>query len=124
MRSRGFTLLEVVFTVGVLGLTLLTLVSLVLHVSRSAAEQRQTQLALRAAERRVETLRASGLGTAPPAFDVDGLAPPGSDPDGRCGRIVAEPEGGSRLVPVTVRVDWQGVGGDRSIEIHCLLENR
>ncbi len=76
-----------------------------------------------------------GPGTAPGSgFVVESLAPQLEDADGLVGRILlpvlvdravepADRLGDYELLPVRVRVEWRGMGGDRSVEVQAVLRN-
>jgi type II secretory pathway pseudopilin PulG len=105
--TSGFTYVEVMISVAILSMALLGLLATILNVSRMNAVLREDILAMRAAEKVVETMRGTefakifatfngtpgddpppGPGTAAgPHFDVEGLIPKRDDADGKCGRI-------------------------------------
>lgn len=171
---NGFTILEIMFAVSVLAVGLVGLLSVILHLGRLNAINRENLAAMRAAEKMVETLRntefdqvfpsynglpaddpAPGPGTAPgPHFDVPGLVPQAGDADRKCGRILfpadatgagllettSDPElmmprdlnengvvepvpilSDFKLLPVTVRIEWQGISGPRTLVYRALL---
>lgn len=102
----GFTVVEVLITLTILLVALRITVQTLASVNRLSPANRETAIATQAAQSALEELRVipfstlfalyndlpdddpGGIGTAPGAsFDVPGLQPRGTDPDGRVGRI-------------------------------------
>lgn len=178
--ETGFTLLEILISLGILAVALLGLMSAIMASSNAQEAAREQALAVNAARSILDQMRASGdfveifrryntsssddaglTGPVPgAAFDVDGLVPVGTDSDQRVGRIVLPqdeftPEilqedsdftvfgvtGGMdlngngsvadaidpglgeeyTLLPVRIIVEWNGIKGFTSTEIHTIL---
>jgi prepilin-type N-terminal cleavage/methylation domain-containing protein len=136
-RRAGFTLLELMTGTTILAVSLLSMLGLVgasYGVSRSAHEQTQAR---EAAVRKLEQIRELARSnfsqllttySASPTngarnFAVGSLAPVPGDADGMPGQVTVTPSavGGTKLVDVTVRIDWRGTNGNRSFQIDSRL---
>jgi len=169
--AAGFGLLEILIAVAVFLVAFGALTSSLVASSRLVHGNRESTLALEAAQSAVARLRGvpfgevfarfnadpsddpGGFGTAPgSAFAVRGLDPRRGDEDGLCGELQFPGDGwslredeldrglgmprdlsgdaavdqddhrdGYTVLPVRVRVDWQGQGGRRRLEFVTTL---
>lgn len=168
---RGLTLVEITVSLAVLTVSVYLLSSTITSVLVHAESKQERTLAVDAAMNQLELMRSlpfeelfslynadaaddpGGPGTAPgPHFEVRGLAPRDSDPDGFVGQVVLPSEtsylrenaaltalsmprdlngdvmidgedhaGDYILLPVLVRIEWDGRVGRRSFEMSTLL---
>jgi len=120
---RGFSLIEVVCALAVLGIGLMAVAGLQMSAVRNNSTGNEMTAALMLAEARLETLKNTGdITTLPPGpitesgLDFDG------QPGGMYERIttVSNPLGGgfSRRIEVTVR--WGRLAGSRSVTLSTL----
>ena len=166
-RSAGFTLIELLTAVTILVFGIGALISMVAATSAANQLNRETAMAIAAAQGAIERLRAApfeeafalynadgdddpdGADTAPGAgFDIRGLEAQAGDADGLPGEIVmpaagpelwededlplfglprdlnmddvvdaADHSGDYRVLPVLIRVQWQGRTGPRRIQL-------
>lgn len=122
-RRRGFTLVEVVVSMGVLVAGILGLGSALVLSVRSSEVSAQRAAALVAATAQLESLLASAategedVRAAPRTFPVAGLAPipPAADPG-----TVAVTTCEGQLVRISVAVEWRGALGPDAVRLSTM----
>jgi prepilin-type N-terminal cleavage/methylation domain-containing protein len=109
-NQRGFTLVEIVITLLVIGMIIVGLSTLFITLQRVQAQATYTEIANRAAQRQVESLRNSSYNNLTPGEDIsftDEL--PNTLPSGATGNVeVTEPTQGLRKVDVSVTYEYAG----------------
>ena len=123
-NPRGFSLIEVVCALAVLGIGLLAVAGLQMSAVRNNSTGNEMTIALMLAERRIETLKnTDDLSTLPLTITESGIDADGQ-PGGMYDRIttVGNTLGGnfSRQIEVTVR--WRRLVGSRSLTLSTLTQ--
>lgn len=120
-NQRGFTLAEIVITIVVIGVVMGGLGSLFVNIQRIQAQALFTEVANRAAQRQVESLRNSSYNSLTPGETIDFTDElPDSLPTGATGTVVVtEPIAGLRKVDVTVAYDYSGT--ERQVSLSSLI---
>jgi type II secretory pathway pseudopilin PulG len=127
-RDGGFTLLEVIAAAGILGAGILAVAHIAVDATNLEQSIRETEVANAVLDREMQVIEASsflslrtlhdGRGFAASAEGRTLQAVPG-DADGLPGSVAVTlpnpPNDASRLVDVTVTLDWRGHGGVRSM---------
>jgi prepilin-type N-terminal cleavage/methylation domain-containing protein len=100
----GFTLIELIVTIAVFGLIVVGLTNLYITVESTQRRSYRLEIATRAGEREIESLRNSQYNNLIPGEDIDFTANLPEDlPSPRSGIVVVtEPEDGLRRVDVTI----------------------
>ncbi len=153
---RGFSLVELLVATAILLTAAIGLIVALITAVGLTEDTRETALASEAARKKIEEMQETPFDTifsthvANPHFDVDGLIPRESDPDGHVGKILfpsvanAPPmlseavadtplgmprdlngngnatdmmTNGYLILPVRVKIDWEGRSGSRSFEL-------
>lgn len=127
-RRTGVTLIEVLMATLILAIALLGLVGAILNIHRMDRTAREIGLATDGASEILETILSEDVTTIEETYDaggfeVAGLSARPDDPDGQVGRIAVLREG-PEYFRVTVRVEWTGTGGDRSIRLDSMTAPR
>jgi len=105
--ESGFTLLETMVAVAILGLTVVALLQLLSGASETSARDRAATTGLALAEQRMETLLATG---AEQALRADGEESAFESPFERYrSRIHVARVPGRDLVELRVEVSWEGI---------------
>lgn len=119
--QRGFTLTEIVITLVVLGMVMVGLGTLFITIQRVQAQATYTEMANRAAQREVESLRNSSYNNLTPGQNINFTSDlPDTLPSGSVGSVaVSEPTPGLRQVDVTVTYTYGG--STKSVELSSLI---
>ena len=119
--QRGFTLVEIVVTLVMIGVVMIGLGTLFLTIQRVQAQATYTEIANRAAQREVESLRNSSYNNLAPGEDITFTEDlPDTLPAGATGTVeVSEPTQGLRKVDVTVSYHY--AGAQRSVTHSSLI---
>ena len=103
-REDGFTIVELVVTIAIVGVVVAALTALFVGISRSQSQSNYKENATRAAMRQVESLRNNNYLSLTPGANINftnELSP--KLPSGSTGNVqVSEPVSGLRRVDVTV----------------------
>lgn len=120
-NQRGFTLVEIVVTLVMIGVIMIGLGTLFMTIQRVQAQATYTEIANRAAQREVESLRNSSYNNLTPGETqtfTDEL--PTALPTGATGTVaISEPTPGLRKVDVTVSYHY--AGNDRTVTHSSLI---
>jgi len=119
--QRGFTLVEMVVTILVMGFIMVSLSTLFIGIQRIQAQSTYTEVANRAAQRQIESLRNSNYNSLTPGQTVS-FTPelPDNLPAGATGSyVVSEPISGLRRVDVTITYTYGG--STRNIVLSSLI---
>lgn len=102
--ESGFTLIELIVTVTILGLLVVGIVNLYITIETSQRKTYHLELATRAGERQIESLRNAQYGNLNPGDDIDFTnSLPDDLPEPRSGIVeVSEPANGLRRVDVSI----------------------
>jgi type II secretory pathway pseudopilin PulG len=159
-RSAGIALVEILVALSVLAIGFLSLVATLAQNARLQRLTHEKHLAILGAESVLEDLRRGEFrtlasrygpsGSPGPDFDLVGLNPRSTDPDGHVGRIsflldetASDPIAAAfelprdlngdgdaldvhvaadyRILPGRIVIEWAGAGGDSRIEVRALL---
>lgn len=119
-RRRGFSLIELMVALGVIAVSLFSIITMITHTATEKESQRQLAIAKEAVEKKIDELKGQAWtnlqsgSTAYNAFTVEGLAYPltaDKKGQGTCTPTFTPAVGTTTLVDVEVRVEWQGVFG-------------
>ena len=117
----GFTLVEIVITILVLGVVLTSVVTLFVNIQQAQTHTRYLETATYAAQAEIESLRNINYNNLTPGQTInftDDL--PASLPPGATGTVaVSEPTPGLRRVDVTVNYSYKGK--DRVVSLSSLI---
>ncbi|MBI1850461.1 MAG: prepilin-type N-terminal cleavage/methylation domain-containing protein [Planctomycetes bacterium] len=136
-QRAGFTLLELMIGTVVMSVSLIGMLGVIesgFAMSRSARELSAAKIAAVKKLEQIRELSRTNFGQVVPTysgtsaarnFAVPPLSPTIGDADGLPGRVTAAPSalGGTKLLDVTVRIDWRGGNGARSYELTSRLSN-
>lgn len=116
--SRGFTLIEIIVSVALIGLIVTATTSLLQRVSVNEREIGNKSLALRIARNEVEQLRAAGYAALPASGSfTDSLL--SSLPSGS--GVIAVTTVDAKTKQLVVTVSWTGESGARSTSLTTLI---
>lgn len=103
-NESGFTLVELLAAIGLMGLTIIGVTNLYMTIETTQRKSYDLGLATRAGEKEIESLRNSQYGGLVPDTTLDFSAElPAELPDPKTGTVyVTEPELGLRRVDVTI----------------------
>lgn len=104
LKQNGFTLLELLITIIVLGIAITSLGGLYYSMQMSEVESAHYDLAVRAARTEIEDLRNNGYDSLSPGSTINFTSNlPSSLPSNKSGTVaISEPMHGLRRVDVTV----------------------
>ncbi len=120
-RDSGFTLVELLITISVIGIISAGITSLFMTIQRVQVQTSYLESATRAAEREVESLRNNNYNSLIPGQDINFTSSlPTTLPASRSGIVkVTEPVSGLRRVDVSVT--YNDGGGNRSVKLSSLI---
>lgn len=120
-REDGFTLVELLVTLLVVGVVVSSVAILLSTIQQGQRQTALLETATRAAQRQIEVLRNNQYGQLEPDQDIDFTDDlPATLPDPKTGTVeVSEPAPGLRRVDVTVT--YREGGQDRSVELSSLI---
>lgn len=122
MRNQtGFTLAEIMITLVIVGALMVGLGTLFISIQRVQAQASYVEMANRAAQREVETLRNNTYNSLTPGQPIDFTSQlPSALPGGATGSVaVSEPISGLRRVDVTVAYSY--AGAPRNVTLSSLI---
>ena len=120
-NTNGFTLVELLVTIIVIGVVFAGLSNIFISIQRSQVQTQYLESATRAAQREVESLRNSNYNNLPAGQTVNfSTSLPDSLPSGSTGSVaITEPSPGLKRVDVTVTYTY---GGDtRNVTLSSLI---
>ena len=108
--SSGFTLVELLVTILVIGVVFIGLSNIFVSIQQTQVKTNYLETATRAAQQQIESLRNSNYNNLTPGQDIDFSSNlPGSLPQGSTGNVVvSEPSPGLKRVDVTVTYGYSG----------------
>ncbi len=120
--QSGFTLVELIVAIAVTGLVLGGIVNLYIGIQTMQRRTYHTELATRAGERQVESLRNAQYINLEPGVDIDFSDDlPADLPSPKTGTVVvSEPSEGLRRVDVTITYR-DGSSGSRTVKQSSLI---
>lgn len=120
-NDKGFTLVELLVTIIVVGVVFSGLSSLFVSVQRAQVQTNYLESATRAAQRQIESLRNINYNNLIPGEDIDFSSDlPDTLPSNSTGNVVvSEPTAGLRRVDVTVSYEYGGETKD--VELSSLI---
>lgn len=120
-NEAGFTLIELIVTITVMGLLVAGIVNLYIAIETSQRKSYHLELATRAGERQIEALRNAQYGSLEPGEDIDFTSTLPEDlPAPRTGIVeVTEPESGIRRVDVTI--SYKDGSGTKTVKQSSLI---
>lgn len=113
-QNSGFTLVELLVTILVIGIVFTGLSTLFITIQRAQVQTSYLDSATKAAQRQVESLRNDNYNNLTPGQNIDFSDKlPSTLPQGSTGTVVvSEPTSGLRRVDVTVRYIYNGTPRD------------
>jgi prepilin-type N-terminal cleavage/methylation domain-containing protein len=119
--QSGFTIVELIVTIVMLGVVVLSLSSLFVGIQRTQVQTGYIESATRAAQREVEALRNNNYDQLTPGQNIDFTSQlPANLPQTKSGTVVVtEPIPGLRRVDVTVSYTFNGT--TRNIELSSMI---
>ena len=110
LPQKGFTLVELLVTISVLGLALTGIAALFYSIQYTQQQTRYVDAATRAAQRQVEVLRSNRANSLQPGQTIDFTADlPTTLPNNKSGTVtVSEPASGVKRVDVKVAYTTKG----------------
>jgi prepilin-type N-terminal cleavage/methylation domain-containing protein len=119
--QAGFALVELLVTLILIGLTVGWLAGLFITVQNLQSQSQYTDMATRAAQREIETLRNDNYASLTPGQTIDfGSSLPSALPKGSTGTVqVSQPTADLRRVDVTV--GYKVNGKQRNITLSSLI---
>lgn len=121
LDSSGFTLVELLVTIGVLALAMIGIATLFYSIQYTQQQSRYVDAATRAAQREVEILRNNSYNNLQPGQTINFTSDlPDNLPSNRTGTVVVtEPDPGLRRVDVTVR--YTSYGRTQEVKLTSLI---
>lgn len=120
-REAGFTLVELIAAITIMGLLIIGIVNLYISVETAQRKSYHLELATRAGEKQIESLRNAQYGSLTPdttIFFTDDL--PDDLPEPHSGTVdVSEPEDGIRRVDVIIT--YKDGGGTKTVKQSSLI---
>lgn len=120
-RESGFTLIELLVTISIMGIMIIGLVNLYMTIEGSQRKSYHLEVATRAGERQIESLRNAQYSNLEPGVDIDFTdSLPAELPEPRSGIVeVTEPENGIRRVDVTIT--YKDGSGSKTVKQSSLI---
>lgn len=120
-NNKGFTLVELLVTIIVIGVVFSGLSSIFIGVQRAQVQTNYLESATRAAQRQIESLRNINYNNLTPGEDIDFSNDlPETLPGNSTGNVVvSEPSAGLRRVDVTVSYEYGGE--QRDVQLSSLI---
>lgn len=120
-NESGFTLVELLVTISIMGLLIVGLVNLYIAIEASQRKSYHLEIATRAGEKQIESLRNSQYASLEPGVNIDFTdSLPDDLPEPRSGIVeVSEPEDGIRRVDVTIT--YKDGGKSKTIKQSSLI---
>ncbi len=120
-NQSGFTLVELVITILVLGVVLTSVVTLFVNIQQAQTHTRYLETATYAAQAEIESLRNINYNNLTPGQTINFTNElPDSLPPGATGTVtVSEPVSGLRRVDVNVSYSYKGK--DRTVSLSSLI---
>jgi prepilin-type N-terminal cleavage/methylation domain-containing protein len=119
-RQAGFTIVELLVTIAIIGITTASVSSIFISIQHVQQQTTYTDMATRAAQREIETLRNDNYAELTPGQTLDFSSQlPDSLPNGTGSAVVSQPTSDLRRVDVTV--SYKSEGTQRSIELSSLI---
>ena len=115
-KQEGFTLVELLAAIGIMGIMVIAIVSLYITIENTQSRSYHLEIATRAGEKQIESLRNSQYGALVPDTSIDFSNDlPDELPEPKTGTVdVSEPELGLRRVDVTITYNERG--GDKTVK--------
>lgn len=120
-RESGFTLVELLAAITIMGLLVIGIVNLYITIGNAQRKSYHLEIATRAGEKQIESLRNAQYGNLEPGTDMDFTDElPDELPEPRSGVVViSEPEEGLRRVDVTIT--YKDGGGTKTVKQSSLI---
>lgn len=120
-ESTGFTIVELLVTIAVIGITIASLTSLFISIRNIQQQAIYADTATRAAQREIETLRNDNYASLTPGQSIDFTSQlPSSLPRGSSGSAqVSQPATDLRRVDVTVT--YKAEGKQQNVTLSSLI---
>lgn len=120
-RQDGFTIIELLVTIVVASLVILAVSSLFITIARAQNSTRLLEIASRAGEQQIESLRNENYGQLDPGSTIDfATSLPGSLPGPRTAQAaISEPTDGVRRVDVTIT--YRDGSKDKVVKLSSLI---
>lgn len=120
-KAGGFTLVEIMVAIVVLGITIASLSSLFISIRTVQSQTLYFDTANRAAQRQIESLRNNSYSSLTPGQTIDFTDQlPNNLPDGQAVAVISQPVDGLRRVDATVTYTTQ-YGQTKSVVLSSLI---
>jgi len=119
--QSGFTLVELVITILVLGVVMTSVITLFVNIQQAQTHTRYLETATYAAQAEIETLRNINYNNLTPGQTIDFTddLPEGLPPGTTGTVVVSEPISGLRRVDVSITYSYKGK--DRTVSLSSLI---
>lgn len=119
-RQAGFTIVELLVTIAIIGITTASLSSLFISIRNVQRQTLYVDTATRAAQREIETLRNDNYASLTPGQTINFTSQlPGSLPNATGTAQVSQPAADLRRVDVTV--SYRDGSSQRSVQLSSLI---
>lgn len=120
-ETAGFTIVELLVTIAIIGITTASLTSLFISIQNVQRQTVYADMATRAAQREIETLRNDNYASLTPGQTIDFTDQlPSNLPHGSSGSVqVSQPEADLRRVDVTV--NYTANNNQRKVVLSSLI---
>jgi prepilin-type N-terminal cleavage/methylation domain-containing protein len=126
--DRGFSLVELIFALGIIAVVLFALISMILHTMNTKESMREQLVAKQAAVSKVEEIRAHKFAEiltrfGPPnnTFNVPGLTKIDNLPSKQGLGTITIDSSNLNILDVTVTLDWKGARGASSYSVRSVI---
>lgn len=120
-KDSGFTLVELIVTISIFGLLIIGIVNLYMTIESTQRKSYHLEIATRAGEKQIESLRNIQYGSLEPDTTIDFTSDLPEDlPDPKTGTVaISEPEDGIRRVDVTIT--YKDTNGIKTVKQSSLI---
>lgn len=118
--QAGFTIVELLVTIAIIGITTASVSSIFISIQHVQQQTTYTDMATRAAQREIETLRNDNYAELTPGQTLDFSSQlPNALPNATGSAVVSQPTNDLRRVDVSV--SYKSEGTQRTIELSSLI---
>lgn len=120
-KDSGFTLVELIVTISIFGLLIIGIANLYMTIESTQRKSYHLEIATRAGEKQIESLRNIQYGSLEPDTTIDFTSDLPEDlPDPKTGTVaISEPEDGIRRVDVTIT--YKDTNGIKTVKQSSLI---
>lgn len=120
-KESGFTLVELIVTISIFGLLIIGIVNLYMTIESTQRKSYHLEIATRAGEKQIESLRNIQYGNLEPDTTIDFTDELPEDlPEPKTGTVaISEPEDGIRRVDITIT--YKDTSGTKTVKQSSLI---